>query len=375
MSTASKTFTFTVSAPAQPGIPSWAQGAVNTWVEILGTSMGPAMLNPVPNWLSYSGGSLHPTTLKYYMMGGGHADDWQNNVMSIDLTLASPTWVRESQPTPLATLPGTSINGFPYYPDGRPAATHNWSNTTQVIPSWGTQGRLVKFGANSVWGNGNGIYSSTDAWDIAAKEYTWLNTNYATTPNGPNPTMAQWPGTSGVNCAAKDTNLGHVWCLAYGGYAPYRRWNCTNQTWDLAVANGYSEANRIMSFDSFRNRVVSFPGNSAANYFTTFNADGTGLATTTNTTGYQFSGGGCIIYEPTLDKFVWMQGHNGTTHPMFTIHPTTFAVTPLTQSGWTIPSVTQSSDQPHSRFCYIPNYKGVIFFNNVNTNVRFMRLA
>lgn len=368
-------FNFTVAAA---GVATWRQGELFEWREIPGTNMAPAMDHVTNGFLSYSGGALHPTTNKYYIAGGGHADDWSNAIYSLDLTLASPVWVRESGPTPLAQMWGTSVQGFPYVYDGRPASRHTWNGTCQVIPTWGTQGRVLLVGAQAVWGNGNGSFTNLDAWDIAAKDYTWINPAPLTSPYGPNPTLPPIPNGRTAACAVRDTTLGHVWALstAQGSTAPYYRFNVTSQTWDLTVAQGWSEERRILGYDSNRARIVAFPGSTGTNRFTYFNADGTGLATANNTTGLLFSDG-AVIFEPTLDRFVYHPYITGS-DSVYLIHPTTFAVAMQATTGSKLAASNSFGigvNPPHSRFCYVPDYKGVILFNNVNATVRFMRLA
>lgn len=335
------------------------------------------MFHVAQGFLSYAGGALHPNTNDYFIFGGGHADDWSNAGYRLSLGSNSPAWSRASLlETPQGSLytTGPSISGYSYYLDGRPSARHTWNSTIQVIPTLGAQGRVVLFGVNSAWGNGNGVFPTLDAFDIASREYTWINPSPSANPFGPNPTLAEWPGGSGLSCAVKDTTRGHVWGLSYGNYGPYRRWNSATQAIDLSLASGWSEERRILGYDSNLDRIVAFPGSPGTNRFTHFNGDGTGLATTNNTTGLLFNG--TVVFSAVLDRFVFMPLVTSTP-TVYLIHPTTFVATPQTTTGAT-PTPQGFGDgvnQPHSRFCLVPDYNGVIFFNSVTENVRFMRLV
>lgn len=395
MTAVAKAFSVSVETPTTP---TWTRGAVNQWVTVPGSALLPHMYPNPPistggggsnsvGIYAYSAGALHPTTLKYYTNGGGHSDYAGNEVYEHDLTLETPTPVKLSPNTQpsggsMWAAGGTAGDGYAYYWDGRPASRHTWYSCAQIIPSYGTQGQLLLMGAGAVWGSGNGSFRTIDTWDIAAREYTWINPAPLAAPNGPNPNFTAYDSTHVYNDAVKDAR-GDLWVTlaSQGTQSGTVKWSPATKAWTNLVAVSRSTSGCI-AYDSLRDRIVNFPtgtGNTG-HYFSALNGSGVtffawGSAPTNLAGRYQ----GIAWYEPDIDRFVYIpQG----TLQLWHIHPTTFVAVQQTTTGTPPAMVADAASNSGSglamlgnRFHYIPQYRGCICFTQVSQNAAFIRTS
>jgi hypothetical protein len=379
-----RTFQFTV---ASSSVPTWTQDSVNNWVEIPGTTLLPTMVAPAnategnnpSRFFAYSGGAIHPTTLQYFAIGGGHDDYAGNDVYSISLAVQNPSWTRRSTATPAVGgsfyADGTTTstgNGYAYYHDGRPSSRHTWSGAPQVIPTLGAQGQLVTFGADSVFGSGNGRFKNVDAWDIATNDYSWINPSPLANPNGPNPLLPMQTGAGSSCLAALKDARGDVWAFfqSNGTTVVASRWTASTQTWGTNVA-----MNRIsvaQCYDSLRDRIFMFPygGANTGQYFSAL--DGSGFTYFSWGANPPPTPSGTAYYEPNLDKYVFLpQGYND----LWLVDPVTFASTQVVTTG-TKPTIGGGGlAGANTRLVYIPQYKGLAFFPTIDQNAFFIRTS
>jgi hypothetical protein len=382
-----RTFRFTV----QSGTPSWALGSVNQWVTIPNTALLPTMqpnlavgTSSLAGFYAYSAGALHPTTLNYYAVGGGHGDGASNAVYRLNLAAQSPAWVSVSTQTPVNSSTGSmwasgqafgTTDGYAYYWDGKPCSRHTWSSCAQIVTTYGTQGQLMLIGVGSAWGSGNGRFRTMDSWDIASQAYTWINPNPLANPNGPNPNFTEY--TTGVfNEAIKDSR-GNFWVTveSQGSQIGTVRWVPATKTWSNLVSVS-RETSGCAVYDSLRDRIVQLPTTatgSTGHYFSA--VDGSGL------TFFAWSGTpptnlinryrGSAWHDPNIDRYVYMPQD---TTQIWHIHPTTFAATQQTTTG-TAPALLTGGGlgSVGNRFHYIPQYRGCILMTQVSTNAAFIR--
>jgi hypothetical protein len=379
--------------------PSWTTGAINQWVTIQSTALLPSMTTNPPiatggggsgsvGIYSYSAGALHPTTLDYYAIGGGHSDYAGNEVYKLNLAAQSPTWTLmcpNTQPSSgsMWAAGGITGDGYAYYWDGKPASRHTWQSCAQIITSYGTQGQLLLMGAGSVWGSGNGIFTTIDTWDIATRAYTWINPSPLGNPNGPNPNFATYPA-AGYGDATKDSR-GDLWVTmtSQGSQQGTVKWTAATKTWSNAVLVS-RETSGCAVYDSLRDRIVNFPTTTGAtgHYFSA--VDGSGLTffgwSGTPPTNLVNRYRGVAWYEPNIDRFVYVPQ---ATTQIWHIHPTTFTATQQTTTG-TAPALDPLVVAGNygsgyaalgNRFHYIPQYRGCICFTQTGANAAFIRTS
>lgn len=233
------------------GWPSWRQGlAAWEWKELSGTSLSSV---PVPNPFTgameaptaridaWNGLAADRTTNRVYLAcAGGHADWAGNEVYELDLGLDAPRWRLLRGPTPGAAV----VMNQPYYLDGRPSSTHLYY-ALHAVPS---RGRLFKFSAGSVWGDGNSNNNNVDAFDLSTNDWDAMGTWAAASSQGSaiDRPYAQHPVT------------GDVYTFLAGAF---RRWNAATATWDsLAARPTYANDDVVLAsgsaVDPVRQRVV-----------------------------------------------------------------------------------------------------------------------
>lgn len=396
-----RTLQLTIQAPPS-GVPTWAQQPINQWVDLgTATRVGSVMeYGSDIGLFSYSGGALHPDTLQYYLLGGGHGDYSGNEIYKLDLASETPSWSLVQASTPPAQRVFDASNSpKAYNPDGKPLSRHTWSGTIQVMPHWGAAGRVLLVGCNSPSGYGGGGYPTQDAWDIATGQWTWIDPAFvASNPIGPNPTITPWP-TTGTRTGATKDSRNNVWAIskstAGADIGPARMYNSTTNA--MGATSGYtgSWGGRTLVYDSKRDRIVMFPvefrssGLCYRAYFDALNGANfredvwaqNGVTTSTTPT----VAASTYIYEPNLDRYIQLVGNTPdaltwTAYRWHSVHPETWEVTDITsQFTGAVPDFTGGASrgraQPHSRLCYIPQYKGVIFGNAVAKNWAFVRLS
>ncbi|MEW5738029.1 MAG: hypothetical protein AB1938_03830 [Myxococcota bacterium] len=233
------------------GVPSWRRGLVAwEWVELPGTSLSTlavenpltgAMERPTARIDAWNGLAADPGTNRVYLAcAGGHADWAGNEVYDIDLGVDAPRWRMLRGPTPGASI----VVNQPYYLDGRPSSTHLYY-ALHVVPS---RGRIFKFSAGSVWGDGNSNNNNVDAFDLAAGDWDAMGTWAA----------ASTQGNAIDRPYAQDPTTGDVYTFLAGAF---RKWTAATATWtSLAPRPSYANDDIVDAsgavVDPVRQRVV-----------------------------------------------------------------------------------------------------------------------
>ncbi|MFO0669886.1 MAG: hypothetical protein U0235_09720 [Polyangiaceae bacterium] len=168
-------------------LPAWRKTmAVGEWRELASADLASVVPTTQPGGYysaridAWNGFAADTVNGKLYLGGaGGHADYAGNEVYSIDLNAAAPSWVLEAQPTPSSSY---TIDK-PLYLDGRPSPTHTYYTL------WFIEGRqkLFRFGGGATWGSGNGSTDHIESWNPATKDWDVDGTN----PRLPAPTYEQ----------------------------------------------------------------------------------------------------------------------------------------------------------------------------------------
>lgn len=233
------------------GVPAWRRGlAAWQWVELAGTSittlpvtnpLNGALERPTARIDAWNGLAADATTNRVYLAcAGGHADWAGNEVYDIDLSADAPQWRLLRGPTPGASV----VMNQPYYLDGRPSSTHLYY-ALHVVPA---RGRVFKFSAGSVWGDGNSNNNNVDAFDLAAGDWDPMGT---------------WARASSQGNAidrpyAQDPTTGDVYTFLAGAF---RKWTAASATWtSLAPVPSYANDDIVSGsgsvVDPVRRRVV-----------------------------------------------------------------------------------------------------------------------
>ena len=357
MSTPSeRVFQFTVQAS---GSPAWSQTTINQWTSLASTQLTAVMTDTEPfstnkNFItSYSGAALDETALHLYVIGGGHADSANNGCYRLKLGQATPAWERVRGPTPQAQIQGAATaeqNAYKYYLDGRPTSRHTYYNL-QVQP---TLTRIFMYGGGAIWGNGGALTPHTDTFNITTSDYD---------------SAGSWPDNpiayNGPTLCVKDS-AGDVW-LAHPGTGQVYKWSLATQTYALAGTANVYNTDTPACYDSLRDRIVRFPKGVQGQYWNRAGAF--------SVTSFSFSGGltsasGHAVYEPTLDRYLYLSHGSNV---LWSIHPTTWAATQVSTTGTPWTPAGDGTSNYYGRFCYVPSLGGVIVVPNGNSNVYWMR--
>lgn len=233
------------------GWPAWRQGLTAwEWTELPNTSLSDtpvanpftgAMETPRSRIDAWNGLAADRTTNRLYLAAaGGHADWAGNEVYELDLSADAPSWRILRGPTPGASI----VMNAPYYLDGRPSSTHLYY-ALHAVPA---RGRIFKFSAGSVWGDGNSNNNNVDAFDLAAGDWDPMGT---------------WASASTMGNAidrpyAQDPDTGDVYTFLAGAF---RRWNAATATWEsLAARPSYANDDIVQgsgaAVDPVRHRVI-----------------------------------------------------------------------------------------------------------------------
>jgi hypothetical protein len=237
--------------PVDGGVPSWRLGlSAWQWVELTGTSLSTvpiadpfsgAMVAPTARVDAWNGLAADPDTNRVYLAcAGGHADWAGNEVYELDLGVDPPRWRVLRGPTPGAAI----VTNQPYYTDGRPSSTH----LSYALHFVRGRGRIFKFSAGSVWGDGNSNNNNVDAFDLAAGDWD---------------PPATWAAASSQGLAidrpyAQHPTTGDVFTFIAGAF---RKWSAATATWEsLAARPSYANDDIVQAsgsaVDPVRQRVV-----------------------------------------------------------------------------------------------------------------------
>ena len=333
--------------PIHTSGPAWlATGGVGQWTQIAGTT-APAELG------DYCGMGLRETggyVQLFSGASGGHGGNLTNNeVLTLDLTLDSPSWVTArsgSSATGWDTTGASNLNAE-YFSDGRPVPRHtywdvNWSST---LNRYLVGGRF--------WGSGaydstqfDGFNPSTNDWDAAG--------TYG----------ARASGAIFLGCRNPATDV--LYSVQGYIFTPGSGWSTYTQSGVILNRGGYAyDTTRnfiygLSSGDNFSagsSTIVSAKLNPSTGVGTaiTFNSSSAWTSFQANASSFLCSN---IVYDPDLDKYYFYNG--GTTEGTQTI----YVVTPNSTTTWDMSVMSVSGVTPAAsssgvmtKFRYISKYK------------------
>lgn len=215
-------------------VPGWRKSMVkNVWAPLPMSSVS----NEAPGRLAFSGAALQdtPTAAVLWMgPGGGHNDNSDNSVKSLDLLAETPTWLTRNVATPTAQR----VMNASYYADGKPCARHTYSSI-HFSMRWN---RLLTMGVFASYGSGNFYSPKVDAFNPATN--TWE-------------AAGSFPDASaGYSCMDEH---GDVWALANVSGVIARglvKWDRNSRTQGTVTDFGTSAGGPI-SYDHKREQLFS----------------------------------------------------------------------------------------------------------------------
>ena len=285
----------------------------------------------------------------YSAANGGHNDYAGNEVNRIRLLDNAPAWT-EPRPSTSASQVATNTS---HYSDGRPTSRHTYYGS--VFNE--VRGRAMTF-AGARFGDGF-MLSTVDGFNPSSSDWDSART-YANVPSA-------FSGTQG-GAVALQKSTGNVYTFAAWSID---RWNSSSNTWTsmLPSSSVYGQGAAAV-FDTLRNRVLLVGGNNnehslydvATNTVQSVSFTGSGAGAMTGT-------GNGMVYDPLLDAFLFRTGGAGAT--VYRINAQTFSVEPLpTSSGSQVPAATNGV---WTRFMYVPQLKGVVYFPSYSGSAWFLR--
>ena len=286
----------------------------------------------------------------YSAANGGHMDYAGNEVNRIRLTDNAPTWIESHPSTSVAQV----VNNSSHYADGRPTARHTYYGT--VVNE--VRNRAMVF-SGARWGDGYSLFG-LDGFNLATNEWDSAKT---------------YPDASSADLGAANgwATVGHKSTGDVYAVANYSvlRWSSTTNSWSRLLANtpiyGQYAASAV---DTKRNRILFVGGNA--------NDHGVYDMVANTVSNISFSGpnagslsgdGNGIVYDPILDAFLLRKGGAGGT--VYRINAQTFNVDTLpTSAGDQVPV---TSNGVWTRFLYVPNLKGIVYFPTYSGGAWFLR--
>lgn len=348
-------------------VPTWRRNKpVNEWFSLPASSI----TGDADGRLAFSGAALQSTQIDSVLWlgpGGGHNDNSDNSVRSIDLMLDAPAAVLRSA----ATSVGQRTQDSTYYADGKPSARHLYNSI-----HWSKlHNRLVLHGLYAAYGTGN--YNANKVNTFNPANNTWDAD--ATNPAG---------GSKNGCMDAK----GNIWGLNTPGAhfaSALTFWNRATRTQSTLVDYG-SPAGGPLAFDSRREQLFSLSwGNGEDLYGTEVRAfvyrdlysvleDGPSAAPTRTAITLNSIGGalaqfaadkteyGGLDYDAGLDAFLFYDGRNAGGVDR---RGRVYCIKPNAGTTWDISILATVGTPPHvkgagvsSRFRYVPNLKGFVLY-------------
>ncbi len=350
-------------------VPTWRRGAaVNQWMALPSSSI----TGDADGRLAFSGAALQSTQIAEVLWlgpGGGHNDNSDNSVRSMDLLADAPAVTLRLAATPLAqrTLDAS------YYADGRPAARHLYSSMY-----WSKRwNKLFTLGVRSSYGGGGFFSGKVDGFNPGSNTWDAAGTH----PD----ILAQ------ARYSCMDSK-GDVWSLqtpgANFGSALYH-WGRNTKVQTMVIDFG-TPAGGPLAFDTKREQIFSLSwGNGEDKFGTdvrafvyrklysvtadTFNAAPTRSAITLNSIGgalAQFmldrTEYGGMDYEPALDAFLF---YDGRLFDGIDRRGRVYMIKPNAGTTWDISILATTGTPPHvkgagvnNRWRYVPKLKGFLLY-------------
>jgi hypothetical protein len=343
-------------------MPAWRQGvAVGEWRQVAGTALASAPravvvggnTGAISKVIAWNGFSIDTRDSSIYSVAnGGHHDYAGNEVNRIRLTDSAPAWAEPRPATPTSQL----VDSATHYADGRPTSRHTFYGT--VLNE--RRGRAMVLGG-SQWGNGF-MFPTMDGFNLSSSDWDAARTY----PN----TMADF--NVGMACAVTEQkSTGDIYTFA--NYA-VMRWSNASNAWTRLLANtpvyGQYAASAL---DTRRNRILVAGGltNDRGLFDIATNTMQTVTFSGPNASAMSGDTGNGLVYDPALDAYLLRKPGAGAT--LYRINAQTFAVdTVPNTNGASIPSATNGV---WTRFLYVPQLKGVVYFPSYDGNFWFLRTS
>lgn len=341
-------------------MPTWRQGqAVGEWRQIPGTALASAPMavvtggntGPQSKVIAWNGFSIDTRDSSIYAAAtGGHHDYAGNEVNRIRLSDSAPKWTEPRAATPLSKV----LDSVTHYADGRPTSRHTFYGAAFNEP----RGRVMLLGG-SRWGNG-WPFPSVDGFNIATNDWDPAKTY----PD----TMDDFTNVVASAVVAHKTT-GDIY--AFGNYGVMRWSNSTNK-WSqlLSGTNAYGQY-AAAALDTKRNRILLAGGliNERSYYDIATNTIQTVSFSGPNAGAMAGDTGNGMVYDPLLDAYLMRKDGSGGT--IYRINAQTFSVDTLpTSAGASIPAAVNGV---WTRFLYVPQLKGVVYFPAYEGNGWFIR--
>ena len=349
--------------PAPPAVPtpSWLQGvAVNQWIEIPNSSMStvPAGMPasgtaPSSRMDAWNGYALKGTDV-YSVRQGGHGDYYGNEVIRFNAASNTPGWSMIKNSSPESAVTDDSSR----YSDGSPAAVHGY-HSQRYVPQrdW-----VLSVGSTAISRLG-GTKSDCVVYNVATNAYMPVGT----VPDMPAMILAE----QGI---WDDPLTGDIYHTAG---RVINRWNQKTNTWSLRVTevqNFYGFAS-VCCTDTTRRRALLLAGDPAARVpqlFTFATQTAQDISCSGDTTIVNSTGHYGMVFCPTTDRFYAMTGGAGSTG-LYEINPTTWVISAKTTSGGSqMPAAATTG--VFTRFLYVQQLGGIIYFPRYSANAWFLRL-
>jgi hypothetical protein len=341
--------------------PSWLQGvAINQWVEIPNSSMSMAPVGmaaagtaPSSRMDAWNGYALKGTDA-YSVRQGGHGDYYGNEVLRFNAASNTPGWtmIKTSSPESVVT------NDSSRYTDGSPAAVHGY-HSQRYVPqrNW-----VFSVGSTAISRLG-GTKPDCVVYDIASNTYL----PQGTVPDMPAMILAE----QGI---WDDPATGDIYHTA--GYV-INRWNQATNRWSPHIADvptfyGFAS---VCCTDTTRRRALLLAGDPAARVpqlFTFSTQSAQSISPTGDTSIVNSTGHYGMVFCPTTDRFYAMTGGAGSTG-LYEINPTTWVISAKTTTGGNAMPAAASTGV-FTRFLYVAQLGGVLYFPQYSANAWFLRL-
>ena len=344
-------------------MPSWRQGiAVGEWRQIAGTALSsaPIAVQTYPS-LGYSGPTSKASAWTgfavdtrdssiYSAANGGHMDYAGNEVNRLRLSDDAPAWTEPRPATPVAQ---TKTNAT-HYADGRPTSRHSYYGT--VVNE--LRNRTMLF-SGARWGDGYSLFN-LDGFNLATNDWDPARTY----PDAPSADVG--PANGWATVSHKGT--GDVYAFTNFNVM---RWSNASNSWSRMLSNAAMYGQYAASaVDTKRNRIFVVGGNANDQAVYDIATNTSKKVTLSGSQAGSLSGdGNGMVYDVLLDAYLLRKGGAGST--VYRINAETFAVDVLPVSGGSqLPAATNGV---WTRFLYVPNLKGVVYFPVYGSGLWFLR--
>lgn len=346
-------------------MPAWRQGiAVGEWRQIPGTALasapiavktfpGLSVVGPESKITAWNGFAVDTRDSSIYSTAnGGHMDYAGNEVNRIRLSDNAPTWSEPRASTPIAQI----VMNTTHYADGRPTSRHSYYGS---LVNEVRNRAMVLSGAR--WGDGYSLAGVMDGFNLATNDWDSARTY----PDASAADFGFFNGWAIVDHKAS----GDVFVFANYGVL---RWSNATNSWSRRLANtsiyGQYAASAV---DTKRNRILVVGGNGSDRGVYDLAANTVqNVSLTGPSAGALIGDGNGMVYDPLLDAFLLRKEGAGST--VYRINAQTFSVDTLPTNSAQLPATPNGV---WTRFLYVPQLKGVVYFPAYNGSMWFLRTS